>query len=133
MIQLIKKLVALEREITAEKGEFTLFALFLREESFDKWDLVLSAPWFWADTQSVYKYVADKLRSRLKSAELLSLSRFVLIEKDDPRLKAVIETIEMGHNPIEVRGSKILEVKDRTFFGLPIKHAYIIVPKGRNS
>ena len=44
--QLVKKFVSLERDVSAEKGGFSLFGLFHREEaSFDKWDLVIAAPW----------------------------------------------------------------------------------------
>jgi len=45
MKQILDKFVSLERDIASEKGEFSLFALFLREDAEDNWDLLASAPW----------------------------------------------------------------------------------------
>ena len=36
---------SLEAEIAQKKGDFSLFALFLREDAPDRWDLLVSAPW----------------------------------------------------------------------------------------
>ena len=44
-----EKLVPVERQIAAEKGAFLLFALFLREDAPDVWDLVVAAPWIEAN------------------------------------------------------------------------------------
>ena len=40
MKQTIEKLASLERDIASEKGESSLFALFLREDANDTWDLL---------------------------------------------------------------------------------------------
>jgi hypothetical protein len=45
MKQMIEKLASLERDVASEKGEFSLFGLFLREDAEGKWDLLASAPW----------------------------------------------------------------------------------------
>ena len=45
MNQLVEKLASLERDISSEKGDFSLFALFLREDAYDRWDLLVSSPW----------------------------------------------------------------------------------------
>ena len=45
MKKFIEKIVSLEQTISTEKGDFVFFALFLREDAQDKWDLVVSAPW----------------------------------------------------------------------------------------
>jgi hypothetical protein len=44
MRKILDKLTKLEISISNEKGPFDLFALVLREDGFDKWDLVASAP-----------------------------------------------------------------------------------------
>jgi hypothetical protein len=44
MKELLGKFVELEQRLSQERGEFSLFALFLREDASDKWDLVVSAP-----------------------------------------------------------------------------------------
>lgn len=121
MKQLVEKLIALERQISTKKGEFSLFALFLREDAQDKWDLVAAAAWLEADKKKALDYLAQQLQSSLEPQELLSLSRIVLVDIDDPALQAVSRMTKGEH--------QITEVKDHNFFGLEIKDAYIITSK----
>ena len=62
--------------------------------------------------------MADQIRSSLAPDELLTLSRIVLVEHNDPALDAIHNALKAEHG--------IIEVKDSSFFGLDIKHAYII-------
>ena len=120
-MKLFEEIVSIERQTSREKGEFYLFALFLREESPDKWDLIVSAPWIEADKEGALRYLASLVQSRLTPSELLSLSKIVLIDVDNPALEAVQNTVAVEHGKVEVR--------DSNFFGLPIKQAYIITSK----
>lgn len=124
MRELADKFVALEREIADERGGFTLFALLLREDAENKWDVVLSAPWFGGEEKNVLDYFARKIQSRLQPDELVMLSRIVLIEPNSEAVKAVNKAISVEHGRAEVL--------DSNFFGLQIKHAYIITSKERN-
>jgi hypothetical protein len=117
--QLLEKLGAIERDVAAEKGLFRFFALFLREDSPGKWDLLVSAPWLDANQQEGMDYLAKQVQSRLNTEELLSLSRLVFIGEDNPGLEAILRGMNVQH------GDRI-EVRDCNFFGLEIKHAYII-------
>lgn len=121
MKQLVEKLVPLEREISADKGEFALFALFLREDAQDRWDLVVSASWIEADKKKALDYLVNQLQSRLEPQELLSISRIVLIDEGNPALEALHKAIRVESGTTEVRNSN--------FFGLQIEHAYIIISK----
>lgn len=121
MKKFIEKITALEQSISAEKGDFVLFALFLREDAQDKWDLVVSAPWIEVNKKESLSYLTDELRSQLRSQEMLTLSRIVLVDNDDPALEAIHKAISVEHS--------IFEIKDSNFFGLQIKHAYIITSK----
>ena len=125
MKELVEKLRLLETEISQKKGDFSLFAMFLREDAQNKWDLVASAPWFWTDKKKTLDYLAKKLRSRLTSDELLTLSRIVLIEDSDPMLHGVQQAFQAHHTPIEVQDSNL--------FGLQIQHAYIITSRRNGS
>jgi hypothetical protein len=118
MRKLIKKFVALERKMAAERGPFTLFALFLREGAPGVWDFVLSAPWTDGDKLENYKYVDKHLRACLRPKDMMLLSRIVLIDEDNPGLEDVLWEGEVEHG--------LRELHHREFFGLPIKHAYII-------
>ncbi len=121
MIELAEKLISLERDISQEKGSFELFALFLREDSPNKWDLVVSAPWLEEGDKQALNHLIGRLKSHLEPQQLLALSRIVPIEKSNPALDAIHRSIKVEHGNYEV--------KDSNFFGLQIKHAYIITSK----
>ncbi len=120
-IELPKKFEKLESDISAEKGEFSLFALFLREDLPDRWDLMISAPWASADTKSALKYLIARIKADLGPAELTQLSRIVFIDPAEASVQNLNRAIQVEHGAVEVR--------DCNFFGLEIKHAFIITSK----
>jgi hypothetical protein len=124
MKQLAEKLVSIEQEVSSEKGEFSLFGLFLREDIENKWDLVVSASWIEPDKEYALDYLAKRLQSHLQPQELLAISRIVFVDEDSQATEAV-------HRAIRVEGGTA-EVQDSNFFGLQIKHAYIITSKKQN-
>ena len=117
----VAKFREIELLISTEKGPFNLFALFLREDSPNKWDLVLSAPWIKANDKETLDYFAEHLRSRLETEELISLSRVVLLDQDNLGLEAVHKVLSVEHGAAEII--------DSNFFGMQIKHAFIITSK----
>jgi len=120
MIPLIEKLGTLERKMASERGDFVLFALFLREDAEDKWDVVVSAPWFKDATEGL-DLIAKEIRKTVEPPELLSLSRIVVLPSDDPRLEAILKAIQVEHGSVEVVNS--------VFFGLHIDRAYFVTAK----
>jgi hypothetical protein len=118
MKELLEKLTTIEREVSADKGDFRLFALFLREDSPDKWDLLVSAPWADDDPPGASDYLARLVQSRLETDELLSLSRIVVLPPGNPSLMALVRTIHVQHGRVETRESN--------FSGIQIRHAYIV-------
>lgn len=125
MRELAEKLRNLEQNIAVEKGKFLLFALFLREDAPDRWDLLVSALWIPKNKNAALKYFSDKLIRTLSQKELLKLSRIAIIEADEPALAALQQAIHTEHS--------IAEIKDSDFFGLQIKHAYIITSQKENT
>lgn len=121
MREFIEKIMKVEREISAEKGPFILFALFQREDSSDYWDLVAAADWIGKDKADPLRYIANHLKKNLKPDEMINLSRIVLIDSDNPALDAVHKAVSIEHGDFEI--------KDSNFFGLQIKHAHIITSK----
>jgi hypothetical protein len=119
MKELLERFIELERRLSAEKGDFDLFALFLREDSVDKWDLVVAAPWIESDRKTALSYITNKIQETLAPGELSALSRVVLVDLDNPGVRAVNEAVTIQHGPAA-------EIKDSNFFGLQIKHAYIV-------
>jgi hypothetical protein len=121
MKEIITKLVRAEQEMAGERGAFLLFAVFLREDAPDVWDLVVASPWIAEDKPGSLRYISDKVRSVLDANELMKLSRIVLIEPDSPALAAFQQAIHLEHG--------IAEIKDSDFSGLRIKHAYLITSR----
>jgi hypothetical protein len=120
MIQ-INKLRRLMEEVSAEKGEFTFFGLFLREEAQDKWDLLVSAPWLEEGKLKALGEFVEKAASIIGEGDFLLLSRIVTLNHDDPNLKKILETVQVDGSP--------LELWDTNFFGVEIKRAYILHAK----
>lgn len=119
--ELTNKFAELESHIAEQKGAFTLFALFMREDAPDRWDLIVSAPWAGSDKQGAVDYLIGQIKSRLGEQGLPSLARIVVIDPQDAAVQALNRAVQIEHGSVEVR--------DSTFFGLPVKHAYIITSK----
>jgi len=113
------KLVSLEREISSERGEFSLFGLFLREDAqdSDKWDILVSAPWLEVNKKDGLEYLVNQIGKKLEPDELLSISRIVVLEKSNPVLQAIHKAVNVKHGRVEV--------KDSNFSGVQITQACI--------
>ena len=121
MNQIIKKLVPLERKASAEKGDFALFALFVREDTPNQKDLVVSAAWLEEDKRAALRYLTGQLRALLDLPEMLSLSGVILVDRDNPGLAEIHEAVTVEHGTVEL-------VNER-FFGSDMERAYIITSK----
>jgi hypothetical protein len=106
-------------EVTTEKGEFALFGLFYREDAPNVWDLVVSAPWMDRNEMAALRYLAKKLRHRLRTRELVSLSRIVVRETGNPGVRAL-------RKALPVRG-QVEYLTNFQLFGLSYREAYIMV------
>lgn len=115
------KLREVMNDVSKDRGPFTLFGLFLRDEAPDKWDLVISAPWLEEGKMKALGEFVEKLSSALGEQEVLSLSRIVTVSRDDPGLQAILRAVQVEDGPVLVR--------DSNFFGLQIKEAHILRAK----
>lgn len=121
--ELVEKFRKVEKKISKSKGDFQLFALFLKEEAPVKWDLVVAAPWLKRNDVETLKYFADALNQELKG-EITNLSGVMVIDEANPALKSL--------NGISVRHG-LTELQNVNLFGIEIKHAYIITSQKLNS
>lgn len=121
MNDFVKHIQKVERSLSSEKGEFNLFALFLRENSLDKWDLLIAAPWVEKNKSDALKRISKEIQQNLSKKEMLKLSRLVIIDKNNPALSTFQRAIDMEHGDAEIR--------DSNFFGLQIKHAHVITSR----
>ena len=119
--EVIEKFAALEASIAEEKGAFVFFALFMREEVPDRWDLIVSAPWVGDDNRAAVDYFVAQIKSKLGAQELINLTRIVVIDPENEAMQKLNRVLETEHGSVEVR--------DNYFFGLLIKRAFIITSK----
>lgn len=118
---LIEKFARLEAEIAQERGDFAFFALFMREDVPDRWDLIISAPWVGEDKRGAVDYLIDQIKSKLGKEDLIWLSRIVPADPDHVEVQDLNRAIQVEHGNVEVR--------DSNFFGQAIKRAHIITSK----
>ena len=114
--EFIKKLQSVETKISTKKGSFQLFALFLRTDAINKWDLIVAAPWLKRNDLEALKLFAELLKNELKN-NIIEISKVVIIDEKNPALKAF--------NMFNIEHGKI-ELQNVTLFGLEVRHAYII-------
>lgn len=117
MSSLVESVLRVKKQLSAEKRMFSLFALFLREDAPEKWDLVISSPWVEADKEAALNLISSKVRKVLTPAELLAVSRIVFVDPMSPSVQAINRAFHVEDATVEVR--------DRNFFGLAIRHAHI--------
>lgn len=117
----IEKLREVMNQVSAEKGDFVLFGLFLTEESPDRWDLVVSAPWLENGKLEALREFVEILSSIVGQEKAISLSRIVTLNQDEPSLKAILRSVQVENGPVVLH--------DNNLFGLEIKRAYILRAK----
>ncbi len=125
MKEIIEKLKEQEKNIAQEKGPFDLFALFLREDAPGKWDLVVAAEWIEKDKKAAFEYIAGIVQKTLSNEQLLKLSRIAIIDGSNPALEAFHRAVHVEHG--------VAEIQDSNFFGLQIKHVYLITSRRRTN
>ncbi|MGH9933420.1 MAG: hypothetical protein ACREA9_29910 [Pyrinomonadaceae bacterium] len=136
MKELLERFIQLERTLAQERGDFGLFALFLREDAGGgsgtsgysgysaKWDLIVAAPWIERDRKEALSYITGGVQAAFTPVELSQLSRIVLIDLANPEVEAINRAFGVQHGQAEIRESN--------FFGLQIKHAYMITSQRTN-
>ena len=113
----LEKLRQAMHDVATKRGPFALFGLFLRDEAPDKWDLVVSAPWLGKGKLKALGEFVEDLSHTFSEEQLLSLSRIVTLNEDDPILDAIISAVRVEDGSVEIR--------DCSFLGLKIKRAYV--------
>ena len=123
MTDIAEKFASLEAVVAKKKGDFSLFALFLREDAPDRWDLMVAATWASQNKNETVEYLVNEIKSHpdLGPQELINLSRILVVVPHDPEVQKFTKTFPVEHGRLEVR--------DRIIFGLPIQHAFIITAK----
>ena len=109
------------RDIAAQKGDFTLFALLMRSDAPGTWDLVVAAPWLKKGKLKAISELTELLAQSIGEQSLLQFARIATIDELDPRLKAIVSKFSVDHGHIGIRSSDL--------FGLDIEEAIIMRAK----
>jgi hypothetical protein len=117
MKELVENFKNLEVAVSKERGPFSLFGLFAREDLPDRWDLIVSAPWA-ANPREATEFLVDEIKKQIGPQKLSNLSRIVIVPYGDAAVGAMNQAMHIEHGSAEV--------SDSNFFGLAIKKAYII-------
>jgi len=108
----------MKRVETEQKERFTLFGVFMREDSPGGWDLVVSAPWLEAGKLKALGEFVKKMSDAFGQDDVMSFSRIATLNHDNPTLQAILNEAGPVRKPLEKQG--------RNLFGLPLEHAVIL-------
>lgn len=122
MKAILDKLKAVLSALEKEYGPILVFALFLRTDPLEKWDIVIAASWLNPNELSSYKIVNSKIQEMLLPSDLVQLARIVILSDHDPVVSFLqdSETVTNGHFG-EVAGEVFTDK-----FGFTIKQAYLL-------
>ena len=121
MNSLVDKLRKVERDLTQRKGPFLLFALLLREDAPDVWDVLVSAPWADVDRGDALREISAELSRVADPEELKLVSKIAIVDQFDPALAALRSAFDVENAAVEVRDSEL--------FGLRVSRAFIITSR----
>ena len=116
-----KKLQPVAEKLAKAKGKIVLFALFLRENGIDKWDVLVSSDWARRDKRAALEVVIEEMKTVLDDKEWRMLAKVVILDKNDSMLDEVKSATRT------VQG--VEEFSNRHFFDLDIKQGYLIDSK----
>ena len=106
------------KRVEARKGRFTLFGVFMREDSPGPQDLVVSAPWLEEGKLKALGEFVKNMSDEFGQDNVMSFSRIVTLNHDNPALQAILNEAAPVEEPLEKQGPSL--------FGLPVEHALIL-------
>jgi len=107
MRTLAAKLGHLRKSIEEERGDFTLFAFVLPEDTI-AWDLLVAAKWIDDDQTVALRYLVEKAQKVVTKEELLAISGISILNSNELYSPSAIDS-ETGweENNIEFYGRQV--------------------------
>ncbi len=121
MQTLVEKFKPVIDDIEKEHGEITVFGLFLREDSFEKWDVIVSAPWLNPSSLESYSLINNEIQKFIKNGNLMKLSRIVILSSDNPLIK-LLQNTWTGRGQFQLQNTQMLSEA----LSFNIKSAYLL-------
>lgn len=118
MNTILERLQQIEASVSAERGPFCLFALFLPEDAPGKWDLVVAAPWIEEDSAAGVRVLADVMQRTFARDEIVVFGGIAVASCEAEEIDWLDNIHRVEH------GMK--ELHNQTFFGNRIETAYLI-------
>ena len=126
MNEILDKLKSVVQALEKEHKPILLFALFLREDSLEKWDIVVSASWLSSSEKNAYQIVISKIQAVLSSSELVQFSRVVILDHTDPVVPFLQEVCPLTNGGFKESPKDFSVEPFSEKFGFIIKKAYIL-------
>jgi len=121
MSDIFTALEEIERELSQQRGPFTLFAVFERQDIPNRWDVLVAAPWIEQDNERALRLLAAEMKKRLPPSEMTRVSRIVLLDANDASVRAITSTHSVEHSRTPFN-----EASD---YGLPADRGYLITSR----
>lgn len=120
---LIRKIKSAVFHMIADRGDFTLFAAFLRRNAPGTWDLIAAAKWLDPDSIDSLKYIYTKISEVISPDEMVCISRVVVLSHQNTIVRHFLEEIAGRTGFIELKGF--------VFGDVPIRRGYVISVQNR--
>lgn len=98
-------------ELAAKRGEFTLFALLMRADAPDTWDLVVSAPWLEGGKLKATAEFVRLLSQSIGQKSLPHFARVVVLSGNDAPVKFILENIPVEDGEIHLQSFNLQGMK----------------------
>jgi hypothetical protein len=115
------KLISIEEELSRDKGDFTLFGIFLRDGSPNRWDIVVSAPWLDENQNESLDFMVKKVQEKLELAELRFVAMVLILDPSQEFVQEMNDEVQVEHGNVKIT--------DYIFNGMGIERAHIITSK----
>ncbi|MBI5273406.1 MAG: hypothetical protein HY861_05445 [Chlamydiia bacterium] len=122
MKEILEKLKSIVVNLEKDHGPILIFALFLREDPLEKWDIVVSASWLNPGDMNAYNTIIDRFRGVLVQADLMQFSRLVILDANDPVVSFLQDSCVITNGHIETLPGDVFSEK----FKFTIKSACVL-------
>lgn len=126
MKEILDKLKSVVQALEKDHQPILLFALFLIEDSLQKWDIVISAPWLSSDEKNAYKIVVSEIQANLSPSELVQFSRVVILNDSDPVVSFLQDVCPLTNGGFKESPKDFSAEPFSERLGFIIKKAYIL-------
>ena len=107
-------------------GSMLVFALFLRDDPIERWDIVVSASWLSSSERDAYEIVVPKIQESLTSSELIQFSRVVILDDTDAAVAFLQEACSVTNGTFKEAPKDFSVDIFSEKFGFSIKKAYVL-------